>query len=95
MILTYRGNTYKAPTSVQPNADSTIQPKLKLIYRGSTYDYNPRPVAMPDAVTTEGSTVTLIYRGMTYERQLASYKPPQQPSAINWRYKFAVLGFSG
>lgn len=86
MILTYRGNTYEAPTSVQRGDDSTIQPKLKLIYRGSTYDYNPRPVRMRNAITTEGSTVTLIYRGMTYERQLAPYNPPQQPSAINWRY---------
>lgn len=91
MQLTYRGNTYQASTPVQSSSDSKIEePKFKLIYRGSTYNYNPPPARVPEAIQAEGSTVTLIYRGMTYQRKLAPYNPSQKPMATNWRYSCAA-----
>lgn len=60
---------------------------MKLTYRGQTYDYNPRPVAVSKVAATDGAMVTLIYRGTTYKRSLSSPQPYQQPRAINWRYQ--------
>lgn len=79
MKLTYRGQAYE--TSAQPQAH--IPASSKLIYRGHTYSYSPRPV-VPEAAN--GPTVTLIYRGATYERSLPA-RPYQTPRAINWRYQ--------
>jgi hypothetical protein len=87
MKLTYRSNSYELPTSTELGSDSTDQPKIKLIYRGSTYDYTPPPMVVSEEVETDGPTVTLIYRGNTYERKLKPPKPYQKPRAINWRWK--------
>lgn len=88
MKLTYRGNAYEVHPPIQLGSDSTNQPKIKLIYRGSTYDYTPRPVVVSEAVEPDEPTVTLIYRGNTYERKLQPSKPYQKPRGINWRYQF-------
>lgn len=95
MNLTYRGNAYEVPASVKSNsvtsiADSLNQSPLKLIYRGMTYDYRPRPVASPSAgIVGESTEVTLIYRGITYQRKLQSPKPCQSIPSINWRWRSA------
>lgn len=89
MKLTFRGNFYEAPAPIQLVSDSTEQPKIKLIYRGNTLDYTPRPVVVSQEVETDGQTVTLIYRGNTYERKLKPLNPYQKPHAINWRWKRA------
>lgn len=86
MKLTYRGQAYKIPDSTQAGSNSTSQPKIKLIYRGHTYDYVPRPVVVPEAVAADKTAVTLIYRGNTYERKL-QLTNPYQHRAINWRYQ--------
>ena len=85
MKLTFRGNVYEAPAPIQLVSDSTDQPKLKLIYRGHTLDYTPRPVVVSEEGETDGQTVTLIYRGNTYERSLQPLNPYQKPHTINWR----------
>jgi hypothetical protein len=87
--LNFRGNFYETSVPIQLTSDSTEQPKLKLIYRGYTLDYTPRPVVASKEVETEGQgqTVTLICRGNTYERKLQPLKPYQKPRAINWRWQ--------
>lgn len=90
MKLTFRGHSYEFPAPIQLDSDASNQSSLKLIYRGHTYPYTPRPVVAPEAVKPSGSTVTLIYRGNTYERQIQSPKPYRKPRAINWRYQ--ILG---
>jgi hypothetical protein len=91
MKLTYRGNSYEAPAPIQLGSDSTEQPKIKLIYRGYTYDYTPPPVAVSEEDKSDWPTVTLIYRGNTYQRKLQPpkpyQKPHQKPHAVNWRYQ--------
>jgi hypothetical protein len=87
--LTFCGNPYEVPAPIQLGSDSTAQPKIKLIYRGNTFDYTPRPVVVSEEVETDGPTVTLIYRANTYDRKLQPPKPYQKPRAINWRWKFA------
>jgi hypothetical protein len=88
MKLSFRGQTYAFPAPSQLDATSTNQPKIKLIYRGHTYNYTPRPVGISVAIVTDEPTVTLIYRGNTYERNLQAPKAYQKPRAINWRWKF-------
>ncbi len=85
MKLTYRGQAYEVPASAQ--ASSTEQPEIKLIYRGHTYDYTPRPALSSESVVANATTVTLIYRGITHQHSLPALKPYQQPRAINWRYQ--------
>lgn len=87
MKLTYRGNSCETSSPIQLSSDSKDQSKLKLIYRGSTFDYTPRPLVVSEKMETEGPTVTLIYRGNTYERKLQPPKPYQKPRAINWRWQ--------
>jgi Domain of unknown function (DUF4278) len=88
MKLSYRNTDYDVATPIQVDPDCLDQPKIKLFYRGNTFDYTPRPVAVPEALETEGPTVTLRYRGNTYERKLQPPKPYQKPRAINWRWQF-------
>ncbi len=87
MKLTFRGHPYNLPTPIRLGSVATDQPKIKLIYRGHTYDYTPYPVMVSEAVEMDKSTVILIYRGNAYERQIQSQKPYQKPRAINWRYQ--------
>jgi hypothetical protein len=79
MKLTFRGLSYEVPAPIQLGSDSTEQPKIKLIYRGNTFDYTPCPVVVSEEVERDGPTVTLIYRGNTYERKLQPSKPYQNP----------------
>ncbi|HEY9729825.1 MAG TPA: hypothetical protein V6D50_25530 [Chroococcales cyanobacterium] len=46
MKLTYHGNAYEVPAPIKLSSDSTNQAKIKLIYRGNTYDYTPRPAVV-------------------------------------------------
>ncbi len=87
--LFYRGNAYEVPHPIQPEAEITDQPKIKLIYRGHTYYVTPRPVVEPTAIATDEPTVTLIYRGNTYQRQLRPAQIYQKPAALNWRWQFS------
>lgn len=89
MKLTFRGNSYETSAPIQLASDSTVQPNLKLTYRGCTFDYTPRSLVVSEEVETDGATATLIYRGNTYERKLQPSKPYQKPQAINWRWKRA------
>jgi Domain of unknown function (DUF4278) len=88
MKLASLENTYEASTPIQVDSEVTDRPKIKLFYRGNTFDYTPRPASVSEELETEGSTVTLIYRGNTYERKLQSPKAYQKPRAINWRWQF-------
>jgi homogentisate 1,2-dioxygenase len=88
MKLTFRGHAYEAPAPIQLGSVSIDQPQIKLIYRGHTYDYTPRPVVVSEVVETDEPTVTLIYRGNIYERNLQAPKAYQKPRAINWRWQF-------
>lgn len=72
MQLTYRGNSYQVPASIQPDFNSMEQSKIKLIYRGNALDYIMRPVVISEKDKTDCPTVTLIYRGNSYERKLQS-----------------------
>lgn len=83
MKLIYRGNAYEVSAPSQFGSNSTDQPKIKLIYRGHTFDYASRPVVVSEEIATKRSTVTLVYRGNTYERELQASKP----YAINWRWQ--------
>jgi Domain of unknown function (DUF4278) len=87
MKLTYRGNAYEVPAPIQPSSSPTDQPKIKLMYRGNTYDYTPRSIVVSEADTTDWPTVTLIYRGDTYQRKVQPSQPYQKPRAINWRWQ--------
>lgn len=89
MKLPFRLNLSEVPAPIQLASDSTAH-QMKLIYRGNTFYYIPRPVVVSGKVETEDeSTVTLIYRGNTYERKLKPLKPYQEPRAINWRWNRA------
>ena len=88
MKLTYRDPSYEVSAQIQLGSNSTNLPKIKLICRGHTYDYTPRPVVVSEEGETDGSTVTLVYRGNTYERKFQPLKPYQNPRAINWRWQF-------
>lgn len=70
------------------NNDGRERSQHKLIYRGNTFDYIPRPVVVSAEEQTDWQTVTLIYRGNTYERKLPPPKPYQKPHAINWRWQY-------
>lgn len=72
MKLTYRGNSYEVPALIQFGFNSTEQPKIKLVYRGNTLDYIPRPLVIGESDRTDCSMVNLIYRGNSYERKLQS-----------------------
>jgi hypothetical protein len=87
MKLTYRGNSYETSAPIQLASDSIDRPKLKLIYRGCTFDYTPRPLMVSKEVETDRPIATLIYRGNTYERKLQPPKPYHKPQAINWRWQ--------
>jgi hypothetical protein len=87
MKLTYRGNSYETSAPIQLASDSKDRPKLKLIYRGCTFDYTPHPLVVSKEVETDRPIATLIYRGNTYERRLQPPKPYQKPQAINWRWQ--------
>jgi Domain of unknown function (DUF4278) len=90
MKLPFRRNLSEVTASIELASDSTAQPQMKLIYRGNTSYYTPRPVVVSQKVETEDRpTVTLIYRGNTYERKLKPPKPYQKPRAINWRWNRA------
>jgi hypothetical protein len=88
MKLSYRGTSYEAPATVQPISESIAQPKIKLFYRGNTFDYTPPPVVVSEEDETDWPTVTLCYRGITYVRKIKPPKPYQKPRAINWRWQF-------
>jgi hypothetical protein len=88
MNLTYRGTSYEVPAPTQPSLESTDQPKIKLIYRGNTFDYIPRPAMISEEDETDWPIVTLRYRGTTYERKIKPPAPYQKPRAINWRWQF-------
>ncbi len=77
----------KLPAPIKPSSDPTEQPKIKLIYNGNTFDYNPRPVVSKED-KSNWKTVTLIYRANIFERKLPPPKPYQKPRAINWRWRF-------
>jgi hypothetical protein len=70
MKLTYRGNSYEVPDSNLLGFDAANQPKIKLMYRGDTYDYNPGPMKVSETITANQPSLKLIYRGMIYERKL-------------------------
>jgi Domain of unknown function (DUF4278) len=88
MKLKYRGNSCESFPPTQIDSNITNQPKIKLIYRGNTFDYIPRPEIVSEENETDLPTVTLIYRGNTYVRKLHPPKPYQKPRAINWRWQF-------
>lgn len=92
MKLTFRGCSYEVPDPIQTGSDSTDQPKIKLIYRASTYYVNPPAAMASKAVETDGPTVTLIYRTNTYRLKLSPPKPYQKPRAINWHYQIPAQG---
>jgi hypothetical protein len=87
MKLFYCGNFYKASGPIQPAINLADQPKIKLVYRGETYNYVPPPKATPKANTKDKQKVTLIYRGMSYEHTIPSPRPYQDSRAINWRWQ--------
>jgi Domain of unknown function (DUF4278) len=89
MKLTDRGSSYQVPAPSSISSDANDRPKIKLIYRGHTYDYTPPPVIASASIVTDGPVVTLIYRGQTYQRQLPPPQPYQKPRSINWRYQIA------
>ena len=70
MKLTYRGNSYEVPAPISLDYDFTEQSKIKLIYRGNTLDYIPRPVVSWELDKTDCPTMNLIYRGNNYELTL-------------------------
>lgn len=88
MKLTFRGHAYQAPAPNQLGSTSTDQPKIKLIYRGHTYDYTPRPAIVSETIEPDKLVVTLIYRGNTYEYNLRSSRTYQKPRTISWRWQF-------
>jgi hypothetical protein len=88
MNLTYRGTFYEVSTPTQPILDSTDQTKIKLFYRGNTFDYIPRPVMISKENEADWPIVTLYYRGTTYERKIKPPTPYRKPRAINWRWQF-------
>ncbi len=85
MTLTYRGISHEVSAPIQPDSNSVDQPKIKLFYRGNTFDYIPRPEVVPKE---DWPTVTLMYRGVTYERKIQPPKLYQKPRAINWRWDY-------
>jgi hypothetical protein len=88
MKLTYRGTSYEVLAPTQPSLDSTDQPKIKLFYRGNTFDYIPRSAMISEEDEADWPIVTLCYRGTTYERKIKPPMPYQKPRAINWRWQF-------
>jgi hypothetical protein len=89
MRLIYRGNSFevdvpmpKFPAYVQHNSNSANQPKVKLIYRGLTFDYVPPPVKVPEVDSTDWVTVTLIYRGNVFMRKIQPLQPYQVKSSL-------------
>jgi hypothetical protein len=89
MKLTCRGNSYDVPAPSQPSSDAIDQPKIKLFYRGNTFDYIPRPKVVSEIDKTDWPTATLIYRGNTYQRKIQPPQPYQKPREINWRWQWA------
>jgi hypothetical protein len=88
MKLADRVTPNEPSASTQPSSDSIDQLKIKLFYRGNTFDYIPPPVMISEEDETDLPTVTLIYRGNTFVRRLHPPKPYQKPRAINWRWQF-------
>jgi hypothetical protein len=85
MTRTDHGISYKVSAPVQAYSIPVDTPKIKLFYRGSVFDYIPRPMVIAQEWWP---TVTLIYRGVTYERKIRPFKLYQKPRAINWRWNF-------
>jgi hypothetical protein len=88
MKLTDRNISHEVPVPNQGCSVKSEQPKIKLIYRGNTFEHTPYPEIILDEDEADWPTVTLIYRGVTYERKLQPPKPYQKPRAINWRWQF-------
>ena len=82
MKLTYRGNFYQVPASIQLVSNYTEQPKIKLVYRGNAIDYISRPVVIWESDKTNCPTMNLIYRGNSYERKCQT--APQAPSKAQY-----------
>jgi hypothetical protein len=87
MKLLYRGISYEAP--IQPAPSDSSQPKVRLIYRGNTYDYKPLPSVSPEPIPADTPMVNLMYRGNTYQRRSLTPQLYQQPRALNWRWMFS------
>jgi Domain of unknown function (DUF4278) len=85
MKLNYCGNSYDVPAPSQPSSDAIDKPKIKLFYRGNTFDYIPRPEVVAEE---DWPTVTLMYRGVTYKRKIQPPKLYQKPRAVNWRWQW-------
>mgnify|MGYP002777053077 FL=1 len=91
MKLLYRGIPYEVSNNNQSapsSCDTTPQNKVRLIYRGLTYEYEPQARLSSEALPSDAPTVTLMYRGQAYQRKLFPVQPYQQPRALNWRWQF-------
>jgi hypothetical protein len=94
MKLLYRGIPYEsvAPSSESSSSPtSNTQPKIRLTYRGTTYEYqSPEPPAhlVDKAAPSDLRTITLIYRGQTYKRQLPVAPDYQTTRDLNLRWQF-------
>jgi hypothetical protein len=91
MQLSYRGASYNASTQDLANSSASqnaSQSKVRLMYRGQTYDHVPQANLAQKLTTTDAQTVTLFYQGQPYQRQLLTTKPAPKPHAINWRWQF-------
>jgi Domain of unknown function (DUF4278) len=86
MNLTYRGTSYEVPALTQSSLDSTDQPKIKLCYRGNTFEYILRPTMISEEDETDWPIIPLCYRGTTSERKIKPLIPYQKPRTINWRW---------
>jgi Domain of unknown function (DUF4278) len=87
MKLAYRGNSYEVFAPAPIGSASPDQPKNKLICRGNTFHYSPRPEVVSEGDKTDWATITLIYRGNAYQRKIQPPQPYQKPRAINWRWQ--------
>lgn len=93
MILLYRGIPYEINNQSVENpltpetTEHTTPPKVRLLYRGTTYEYQPQPKSAPAGDLADAPTVTLIYRGLTYQRKLSAPSAYQPPRAMNWRWQ--------
>lgn len=86
MKLLYRGISYEAPIQPAPAPSDSSQPRVRLMYRGNTYEYTPLPRVAPEPIPADAPMVTLMYRGNTYQRLSLTPQPYQQPCALNWRW---------
>jgi hypothetical protein len=77
MNLTYRGQPYKISPFIRFSSGFVDQSKIKLIYRGQTYNPTSRSILVSKTVRPNQPTVTLTYRGVTHDRTF------QSPDFIN------------